>query len=202
MKLLRLIYNISILAIFILGIIKLIQKDYFLAFIWIFLTPFLMLLPRNLYKIRWINHKYNKNLVYLFEFLALISLYTGAGLTLGLKKLPIDFDSFNHLINTLIYTIMFGILYYIIKNKITGKEIKKQKVAIFAFIFVMIFGVVLWEQFQIYGDKIFGTQMYSDYFQDINLDTKLDQMFGIIGTLTGSILLYFKFDNWINKWRR
>lgn len=202
MKLLRLIYNLSILVIFVIGIIKLFQKDYYLAFIWIFLTPFLMLLPRNLYKIRWVNQKYNKSLLYLFEELALISLYTGAGLTLGLKYLPIDFDSFNHIINPLIYTIMFGVLYYIIKNKVTKKEIKKQEVAIFAFIFVIIFGVILWEQFQIYGDKIFGTQMHFDYFQDIDLDTKLDQIFGTLGTLIGGIILYFKFDNWINKWRR
>ena len=73
---------------------------------------------------------------------------------------------------------------------------------IFAFIFNILFGVILWEKFQFYNDKIFGTQMFFDYFQNIDLDSRLDQISGSLGTIIGSILIYFKFDNWINKWRK
>ena len=202
MRLLRIIYNLAILAIFILGIIKLIQKEYYLAFIWIILVPILMLFPRNLYKISWINQKYNKKLIYLFEMFILILLFTGAGFTLGLKYLPIDFDSYSHLINLTIFSIIFGVIYYIIKNRITKKEISRKEIALFALVFSILFGVILWEKFQMLNDNLFGTQMFFDYFQSPEYDSMLDQIYGVIGAIIGSILIYFKFDDWINKWRR
>lgn len=169
MRLLRIIYNFAILTIFILGIIKLIQKEYYLAFIWIILVPILMLLPRNLYKVLWVNQKYNKNLLYLFELFILILLFTGAGFTLGLKYLPIDFDSYSHLINLIIFSIIFGIIYYIVKNKITKKEISRKEIALFAFVFSIIFGVILWERFQMLNDNLFGTQMFLIIFRMQNM---------------------------------
>jgi hypothetical protein len=162
----------------------------------------MMLLPRNLYKISWINQRYNKNLLYLFEFFILILLITGAGYTLGLKYLPIDFDSFSHFINLIILTLLFGIIYYILKVKITKKEVNKKEIIVFSFIFTLIFGVILWEKFQYYNDQIFNTQMFFDYFQDPYDDSIMDQIFGGFGVLIGCILIYFKFDDWMNKWIR
>ena len=72
---------------------------------------------------------------------------------------------------------------------------------LFAFISYIIFGVILWEKFQYYNDQIFGTKMFFDYFQDVNYDSMLDQIFGSLGNIFGSILIYFNFDNWLNKWR-
>jgi len=202
MKYFKLIYNLAILVIFILGILKLIQKEYYLAFIWIIFVPVLMLLPRNLYKIPWINQKYNKSLIRLFEIFILILLITGSSLPLGLKYMPGDMDSYFHFFNAIFYTLIWAILYYVIKNKITKKEIKKTEIMIFAFIFNILFGVIFWEKFQYFNDKIFGTQMFFDYFQNANFDSMLDQIFGTLGTIFGSCLIYFKFDNWINKWRK
>ena len=190
------------MAIFILGIIYLLKKEYYLAFIWIVLTPVLMLLPRNLYKISWISQKYNKNLLNVLEIFVLIFLISGAGLPLGLKYLPIDIDSYLHFSNAIFYTILWGILYYVIKNKIAKKEIRKNEVILFAFIFNIIFGVVLWERFQLLNDQLFGTKMYFDYFQNADFDSMLDQIFGTLGTVFAGILMYFKLDDWINKWRR
>ncbi|AJF62267.1 MAG: hypothetical protein QT11_C0001G0109 [archaeon GW2011_AR20] len=202
MKFFKVIYNLAILAIFILGIIYLLKKEYYLAFIWIVLTPVLMLLPRNLYKISWISQKYNKNLLNVLEIFVLIFLISGAGLPLGLKYLPIDIDSYLHFSNAIFYTILWGILYYVIKNKIAKKEIRKNEVILFAFIFNIIFGVVLWERFQLLNDQLFGTKMYFDYFQNADFDSMLDQIFGTLGTVFAGILMYFKLDDWINKWRR
>ena len=100
------------------------------------------------------------------------------------------------------YTILWGILYYVIKNKIAKKEIRKNEVILFAFIFNIIFGVVLWERFQLLNDQLFGTKMYFDYFQNADFDSMLDQIFGTLGTVFAGILMYFKLDDWINKWRR
>ncbi|MEK6835233.1 MAG: hypothetical protein AABX61_03150 [Nanoarchaeota archaeon] len=200
-KTFKLIYNLFILIMLIIGIIKLVQKEYYLAFIWIIFTPIIMILPRNLYKINWINHKYNKKLLDLFEIFILILLFTGAGLPLGLKYLPFDIDSYFHFLNGVSLTILFGIVYYIIKNRITGREINKREIVLFAFISYIIFGVILWEKFQYYNDQIFGTKMFFDYFQDVNYDSMLDQIFGSLGNIFGSILIYFNFDNWLNKWR-
>ena len=202
MRLLRITYNLAILAILIIGIIKLIQKEYYLAFIWIIFTPLMMLLPRNLYKLSWVNQRYNKRLLYTIENVILILLFTGASLPLGFRYLNIDIDSYYHLINAILYTILFGILYYVVKNRITKKEISKKEVVVFSFIFSMIFGVILWEKFQYYNDQIFGTKMFFDYFQDANYDSMLDQIFGSFGTLIASLVIYFKFNDWVNKFRR
>ena len=202
MKILRLIYNLAILAVFIIGIIKLFQKEYYLAFIWIIITPILMLLPRNLYKITWVNKGYNKSLLYLFEIFILILTFNAVGFAIGIKDIPIDYDSYAHFFNAIIHTILFAVSYYIIKNKITGKEIKTKEIILVAFILNILFGVVLWEKFQMLNDNLFGTNMYFDHFQDADYDSMLDQVYGSLGTLFASILMYFKFDDWLNKWKR
>src|SRR3989344_1741673 len=120
MKLFKLIYNLSIFVVIILGIISLINKNYFLGVVWIILTPLLLILPRLSYNLNLIKKKFNKKIIDFFEILIFILLLTSVSLTLGLKKLPIDFDSFSHFINLAIYTILIGIIYYIYnlnKNK-------------------------------------------------------------------------------------
>ena len=201
MKVFRAIYDLIILIVFILGIIKLINADYFLAFIWIILVPLLMLLPRNLYKINYIKKNYNYNLVNFYEILAFILLLTGISLPLGIKNINLDFDTFSHFLNLTLITIMFGVTYYIIFSY-NYKQVNKTKVIISALIFSLVFGVLLWEKFQYYGDKIFNTQMYYDLFQDIELDNFLDQLFGTIGVLTGVFILYNKLEDWIRKWKK
>lgn len=198
----RVIYNFLIILIFLIGIIKLVKGEHYLAFVWILFTPLMMLLPRNLYKIRWIYQIYNKNIVYTFEKFILVFLLTGAGYTLGLKYLPIDFDSLSHLINLLTMSIAVSLAYYIIKNRLTKKEVNKKEIIIFTFIFNVTFGVILWEKFQFYNDQIFGTNMFYDYFQDVNVDSLLDQLFGLFGVIIGSVLIYLKSNDWINKLRR
>jgi len=199
MKLLKLIYNLAILCIFLIGIMKLLRKEYYLGVVWVFLVPFLMILPRIIYR-GYLIHKYNKNLLDFFEYLILFLLFTSAGLTLFFKKMPIDFDSYSHFTNLFAYTIIFGIVYYLIRENY-NKEIRKEEIAVFALVFSLIFGVHLWELFQEYGDKVLGTTMYFDYFQDIKSDVFYDKLFGTIGTLFGSVLIYLKFDDWINKWK-
>ena len=201
MNIFRAIYDLIILIVFILGIIKLINADYFLAFIWVILVPVLMLLPRNLYKINYIKKNYNYNLVNFYEILAFILLLTGISLPLGIKNINLDFDTFSHFLNLTLITIMFGVTYYIIFSY-NYKQVNKTKVIIFALIFSLVFGVLLWEKFQYYGDKIFNTQMYYDLFQDIELDNFLDQLFGTIGVLTGVFILYNKLEDWIRKWKK
>ena len=201
MKLFRIIYDLVILIIFILGIIKLFKADYFLAFIWIILVPLLMLLPRNLYKLNYIKQNYNYSLVNFFEILFFILLLTGISLTLFLKYINLDIDSFFHFINLSIYTIIFGVIYYIISSY-NYKKVNKNNIIIFSLIFSLIFGVILWEKYQSYGDKIFNTQMYYDFFQDIKLDNFLDQIFGTLGVLTGIFILYNKLEDWIRKWKK
>src|SRR3989344_9563262 len=117
MKYFRKIYDLFILLTLIIGLISLIRGEYYLAVIWIIITPIFMLLPRNLYKINFLKLNYNLNLVDFYEACILILLITSVGLTLGLKNINIDFDSFSHFLNLLIYTLLFGITYYLIRSK-------------------------------------------------------------------------------------
>ena len=201
MEFFRRIYDLLILIVIILGIIKLFQAEYYLAFTWIILVPLLMLLPRNLYKINFIKNNYNHKLVDTFEILILIILITSAGFTLGLKDINIDFDSFFHFLNSVIYTIITGIIYYIIRarNYIIPSRLE---VTLFTFVFNLVLAVILWEKFQYFNDQIFGTKMFYDEFQNIKLDSFLDQVFGSIGTITGSAIAYNKIESWFKIWRK
>jgi len=201
MEFFRRLYDLLILVMILLGIVNLFQKNYYLAFTWIILVPLLMLLPRNLYKIKYIKNSYNYKIVDFFEVLILILLFTGAGFTLGLKNINIDFDSFTHFLNLIIFTILFAVIYYIIRAR-NYKVPNKLEVALFALIFTLTFGVFLWERFQLLNDQIFGTKMFHDEFQDIKLDSFLDQVFGTIGTIVGSLLVYNKIELWFKKWRK
>ena len=62
--------------------------------------------------------------------------------------------------------------------------------------------MILWEKYQYYTDKIFNTKMYYDLFQDVKLDSFLDQIFGTLGVLTGAFILYNKLEDWIRKWKK
>ena len=201
MKLFKLIYNLSIFVVIILGIISLINKNYFLGVVWIILTPLLLILPRLSYNLNLIKKKFNKKIIDFFEILILILLLTSVSLTLGLKKLPIDFDSFSHFINLAIYTILIGIVYYIY-NLNKNKKINSKEIVLFALITSLIFGVILWEKFQYYSDIIFHTKMYSDYFQDVKIDSLLDQIFGTLGSFLGAFILNKNLDQWIKKWKK
>lgn len=172
-----------------------------MAFTWSVLVPILMLLPRNLYKINYIKLNYNHNLVDFFEISILILLITTVSYTLGLKNVNIDFDSFSHFINLIIYTLLTAVIYYVIKAR-NYKTPNKLEVILFAFIFNLIFSVILWERFQYYNDKIFHTTMFYDKFQDINLDTFSDQVFGTCGVIAGSAIGYKKIGDWFRKWKK
>ncbi len=201
MKNFKLVYNSVMIVIMILGLLKLSERNYFLAFVWIIITPLLMLLPRNLYKINYIKDNYNYSLVYFFELMILILLFTSVGFTLGIKEINIDFDSFSHFLNLTIYTLLVGIIYYIFRSYELKKP-NKIEVMLFALIFTFIFGVILWEKFQFYGDQIFGTHMFYDKFQNIELDSFLDQIFGSIGVVIGSTILYNKIESWMKGWKK
>ena len=200
MKIFKVIYNLMILIIFITGIIFLFKKQYFLGVVWTIITPLLLVIPKALYKL--VKKDYNEKLLNTFEMFALLLLITSVGHTLYFKSLGIDFDSFSHFFNLVIYTLIFGILYYLIKTKITKKKVSVNEIMTFSFIFTLILAVILWEKFQFYGDKLFGTKMFSDPIQDPYLDSFLDQIFGTIGTITGLIILYLEFEKWLIKWKR
>lgn len=200
MKYFRLIYNLSIIAIIIIGIIKLFQKEYYLAFVWIILSPILLLLPRVLYNL-YLKNKYYYSIVYFYELLILILLITSAGIPLGLKNIDIDFDSFSHYLNLTLYTLLIGVTSYLVKYK-DYKMPNKLNIIVFTLFFTLIFCVILWGQFQYFNDKLFGTQMFFDKFQDIESDSLLDQAFGSMGVITGSTILYHKLESWIKAWRK
>ena len=201
MRYFRFIYDITIIVIIILGIIRLINSEYYLAFTWIILVPIFMLLPRTLYKIKDIKSNYNGSIIDFFEILIFILLITSLGYTLGLKNFNIDFDSFSHLLNLAIYAIIVGVIYYLLKSR-NHKDVDKSQVMLFTFIVCLIFGVILWERFQYFNDKVFGTLMFYDKFQDIELDSYLDQVFGSIGVIIGSNVLHNKLEDWIRKWKK
>ncbi len=201
MKKFKLVYDVLIFIVFMLGIIKLVQNEYFLGITWMIITPLLMLLPRNLYKLKKIKENYQYNIVLFFEVSILILVVTSVGHTLYFKNINIDFDSFSHFINLLIYTVLFGIIYFITRYK-GYSNANKNEVAIVSLIILLIFGVILWEKFQFYGDKIFNTHMFYDNFQNSKYDSKLDQIFGAIGVLVGSFVLYKGINSWMKSWRK
>ena len=120
---------------------------------------------------------------------------------LGLKNIDNDFDSFSHYLNLTLYTLLIGVTSYVIKYR-DYKMPNKLNIIVFTLFFTLIFCVVLWEQFQYFNDQIFGTQLFFDKFQDIKLDSLLDQIFGSMGVITGSIILYHKLESWIKAWKK
>ncbi len=200
MKYFRKIYDVFTFLIILIGVISLIKGEYYLAVVWIIFTPLVMLLPRNLYKINSIKLNYKLEIVDFYEMCVLILLITSAGLTLGLKHINIDFDSFSHFLNLLIYTLLFGITYYLIRSG--NNSAGNLEVALISLAVVWVFGVFLWEKFQYLNDQIFGTRMFFDEFQAIELDSFLDQIFGSIGVIIGSVLIYFKIEHFIKIWKR
>ena len=200
-SLFRKVYHFFIILIILIGLFNLFNNDYYLAVVWIVVTPILLFLPRDLYKIKLIRNNYNANLLFLTELFSLIFLINGASGNLFLYKLGIDYDSFVHFINLLLITILVALFYTFLCNKYNIK-INNKKVAIFSFLNTLVFGVLLWEPFQKLNDILFGTQLFHDFVQDIKLDTLLDVSFGTFGVLVGSFLIYKNWNYWLKKWKK
>ncbi len=201
MELFKLIYRIIIFIVILMGILKFFQKNYFLTVMWIVVVPLLMLIPKFLFSLNYIKLNYNKNLLYTLEIFVLFLLVMSMILTLFLDN-SIDFDSYVHFFNLILYTIIFAVLYYILKTYLTKKDTNVNESIIFSIIFTLIFGVFLWEKYEFYGDKIFGTIMYYDFYQNADFDSFLDKVYGSLGILFGSVLLHFKMGKWISKWKK
>ena len=200
-SLFRKIHHFLIILIMIIAIFEIFENNYYLAVVWLIITPILLFLPRNLYKIKLINNNYNANLLFLTELFSLIFLIDGVSGTLFLYKLGIDYDSFVHFSNFLLITILVALFYTLLFNKYNLK-VNNKKVAIFSFLSTFIVGVLLWEPFQKLNDILFGTQLFHDFAQDTKLDTLLDISFGTVGVLVASFLIYKHWDSWLKKWKK
>ncbi len=198
-SLFRKIYHFFIILIMLIGLVQLLDKKYYLAVVWIFVTPILLLVPRNIYKIKSIKNKYNAKVLFLMEAFSLIFLIDGASGTLYLYPLGIDYDSFVHFINFLLITILVALFYTFFNNK---NNLSNKEVSRFAFLSTFVVGVLFWEPFQKLNDILFGTQLFHDFVQDTKLDTLLDLGFGAIGTLVGAFLIYKYWDSWVKKWKK
>jgi len=171
-------------------------KDLFLAVSFTFVAPIAVLLPRYIYK-RKLRQKYNLSLLKTLESFAAVMFVLASAGTFGLYNAGIEYDSLIHVIITVLIAILVAFVWTF--RKTSGFEDGYLSLCISVFSFTIILGA-FWEVFQMSGDKVFGSKMFFDLFQPINLDVACDLAADTIGAFIGSVLVYFKWSDWHKGW--
>jgi len=197
-NLIKNLLNFIILVSFVLGAIDfLIVKNYFRAFIYIVITPPLLLLPRLLYlKILCRIYRYSLlNMLESFAIAIFVSVSVGSW---WLFASPYEYDTLCHFFIPMLIAIMLTFAIEIF-NSAQNKE-KHLNFFIFVFILTAIFGV-LWEFFEFGVDNFLDTMLFNGHNQSIFADTLTDIIADIFGAFAGSLIVYFKWPKWQKEWR-
>lgn len=173
--------------------------DIFAAVIFTFVNPFLLFLPRLIYRLNFVRSKYNENLLVNLEIAAIvIFIFNGAGTLYFYDVSLFEYDSFVHFLDHILFAPIGAWLYLMLKEAVTGKRIERVKFdAIIIGGLLAIMAGVFWEILQNTADNIFGTTMFFDPDQAIDLDVKTDIASDLLGALVGTIVLYFQKEKWL-----
>jgi len=156
----------------------------------------LILLPRFFYYFdenikKTVRTEWVKKIEY-FSFFIVIS---NAPASLILHDLGFEYDRFLHFAVAFFSLIIFLLLWLPVM-KINGEEIKKRKLLICLFV-TLFSSLFLWEILQYSIDQIFGTKLFFDAEQKIEVDVFEDILFGTCGLIAAIIYVNYSFKKFL-----
>jgi hypothetical protein len=158
----------------------LLEKRAIIAVSYGIIIPLAIFLPRFVYKFdpkvrNVVNWKWVKKL----EFFAFFIIILNAPGSLILHDLDFQYDRFLHLFSAFFAFIIFFLLWLPVL-KIKGKKIEKRSFLLFVLITLFI-ALFFWEALQSSIDMVFGTKLFFDKSQTIEVDFSEDICFGLLG---------------------
>ncbi|GMQ95160.1 MAG: hypothetical protein BMS9Abin13_272 [Patescibacteria group bacterium] len=109
----------------------------------------------------------------------------------------IQYDRFVHFGGAFLLFFMLVLLYLSFYGEKTGG--KKQRITALVLSFFLLFvGLFLWEVYQYTVDQIFGTQLFFDVAQSIQVDFWEDIFFGLLGISTALFYTSYSFRKFLS----
>ncbi len=143
---------------------------------------------------------YNKDFIYTIEFLVVVCLifgWLGARGGVGLFWIGVGYDSLDHFaVSGLIAICLFFLSFHLFENYWKNKNKFFPLLGVF---FATMFIGVFNEFFELYGDKLMGTEMYGEAGDPF--DTIKDLIYDVLGVLVAIVICYIKGEEWINKFK-
>ena len=153
-------------------------------------VPFFLLLPRIVYIVsaalkKLVNNQWLRRI----EQISFVILLLNVPASLILHDLGFQYDRFLHFASGALVFALAVLIYLPIDRKIFRGRINKIRVLTVALV-VIFAGIFIWEGYQYAADVLFGTSLFSDAVQEINVDFWEDIIFGAVGILVAFI--YFR----------
>lgn len=161
-----------------------------------FVIPLMVLLPRFFYnfdaKIKKTVRSEWMRKIECFSFFIIVSNAPGG---LILHELGFQYDRFLHFAVAFFSFIIFLLLWLPVM-KINGEEVKKRNLLLYLFVILFI-GLFLWEILQYNIDQLFGTKLFFDAKQEIEIDFLEDIFFGTCGLLVAVFYVNFSLKKFL-----
>lgn len=122
------------------------------------------------------------------ELMLFVVIILNAPASLFLHDMGFQYDRFLHFMMGFVWMpLLLALAFPLIK--LSGHQFSKRSLAamVFAIVFVCLF---LWEGLQFSIDRIFGTKLFFDTTQPIQLDFTEDIIFGFAGAVAGTIYIF------------
>lgn len=150
-------------------------------------VPFFLLLPRIVYTASAaLRELANNQWLRRIEQISFVILLLNVPASLILHDLGFQYDRFLHFASGALVFALAVLIYLPIDKKIFHGRISKTRVLTVALVVIFV-GIFLWEGYQYAADMLFGTNLFSDAVQEINVDFWEDIVFGAIGILIAFI---------------
>lgn len=104
--------------------------------------------------------------------------------SLILHKMGIQYDRFLHFVVAFL-VVPLTMLFYSLLMQLLGGGVVNLKRVLKGTFFVVLAGLFLWEGYQYIIDQFFGTTLFFDVIQDIEVDFWEDIFFGFLGLVIG-----------------
>lgn len=161
-----------------------------------FIILLLIFLPRFFYYFdAKIKEVVKKEWVKKIEYFGFFIVISNAPASLILHDLGFEYDRFLHFAVAFFSLIIFLLLWLPVM-KINGEEIKKRKLLICLFL-ILFTSLFLWEILQYSIDQIFGTKLFFDSEQKIEVDFLEDILFGTCGLLAAVFYINYSFKKFL-----
>ena len=159
-------------------------------------VPLLIFLPRFFYYFdvrakEVVKYEWIKKIEYFSFFIIILN----APASLILHDLGFQYDRFLHF-GVPFFSLIVFLLLWLSVMKINGEEIKKRKLLICLFL-ILFASLFLWEILQYSIDQIFGTKLFFDAKQKIEVDALEDILFGVSGLLVALFYVNYSFKKFL-----